>query len=79
MDRSQELLRFPLPNFMMNWYGEGHPLFHVRTPLLPFGKAHVAYILKGGQVVTVNCRLLKLVRRLSFKLTSQIADCIYDT
>jgi GTP cyclohydrolase I len=52
--------------------------------LLPFyGKAHVAYIPKGGKVVGIS----KLVRvaeayahrpQLQERLTSQIADCIYD-
>lgn len=52
---------------------------------LPFyGKAHVAYIPKGGRVVGIS----KLVRvaeayarrpQLQERLTSQIADCIYDT
>ena len=52
--------------------------------LLPFyGKAHVAYIPKGGKVVGMS----KLVRvaeayahrpQLQERLTSQIADCIYD-
>lgn len=53
--------------------------------LLPFyGKAHVAYIPKGGRVVGIS----KLARvadayarrpQLQERLTSQIADCIYDT
>ncbi|MGI5881274.1 MAG: GTP cyclohydrolase I FolE [Syntrophomonadaceae bacterium] len=53
--------------------------------LLPFyGKAHVAYIPRGGQVVGIS----KLARvadayahrpQLQERLTSQIADCIYDT
>ncbi len=52
--------------------------------LLPFyGKAHVAYLPKGGKVVGIS----KLVRvaeayahrpQLQERLTSQIADCIYD-
>lgn len=52
--------------------------------LLPFyGKAHVAYIPKGGKVVGIS----KLVRvaeayahrpQLQERLTSQIADCIHD-
>jgi GTP cyclohydrolase I len=53
--------------------------------LLPFyGKAHVAYIPKGGRVVGIS----KLARvadayarrpQLQERLTSQIADCIYET
>ncbi len=52
--------------------------------LLPFfGKAHVAYIPKGGKVLGIS----KLVRvadcyahrpQLQERLTSQIADCIFD-
>lgn len=53
--------------------------------LLPFyGKAHVAYIPQGGKVIGLS----KLARvtdsyakrpQLQERLTSQIADCIYDT
>lgn len=53
--------------------------------LLPFyGKAHVAYIPKGGRVVGIS-KLARVVEayarrpQLQERLTSQIADCIYDT
>jgi GTP cyclohydrolase I len=52
---------------------------------LPFyGKAHVAYIPKGGQVVGISkiARVTEVLARrpqLQERLTSQIADCIYDT
>lgn len=52
---------------------------------LPFyGKAHVAYIPKGGKVVGIS-KLARVVEgyarrpQLQERLTSQIADCIYDT
>lgn len=53
--------------------------------LLPFyGKAHVAYIPKGGKVVGISklARVAESYARrpqLQERLTSQIADCIYDT
>jgi len=52
---------------------------------LPFyGKAHVAYIPKGGKVVGISkiARVTEVFARrpqLQERLTSQIADCIYDT
>ncbi len=52
---------------------------------LPFyGKAHVAYIPKGGKVVGISkiARVTEVYARrpqLQERLTSQIADCIYDT
>lgn len=52
---------------------------------LPFyGKAHVAYIPKGGKVVGIS-KLARVVEayarrpQLQERLTSQIADCIFDT
>jgi GTP cyclohydrolase I len=52
---------------------------------LPFyGLAHVAYIPKGGQVVGIS-KLARVVEsyarrpQLQERLTSQIADCIFDT
>ena len=52
--------------------------------LLPFyGKAHVAYIPKGGKVVGIS-KLARVAEayahrpQLQERLTSQIADCIYD-
>ncbi|HHV15051.1 MAG TPA: GTP cyclohydrolase I FolE [Gelria sp.] len=53
--------------------------------LLPFyGKAHVAYIPRGGKVVGISklARVAEVYARrpqLQERLTSQIADCIYDT
>jgi len=53
--------------------------------LLPFyGKAHIAYIPKGGKVVGISklARVSEAYARrpqLQERLTSQIADCIYDT
>lgn len=53
--------------------------------LLPFyGKAHVAYIPKGGKVVGISklARVAEAYARrpqLQERLTSQIADCIFDT
>lgn len=53
--------------------------------LLPFyGRAHVAYIPRGGQVVGIS-KLARVVDayahrpQLQERLTSQIADCINDT
>lgn len=52
---------------------------------LPFyGKAHVAYIPKGGRVVGISklARVAESYARrpqLQERLTSQIADCIYET
>lgn len=52
---------------------------------LPFyGKAHVAYIPKGGKVVGISkiARVTEVYARrpqLQERLTSQIADCIYET
>ncbi len=52
--------------------------------LLPFyGKAHVAYIPRGGKVVGISklARVAEVYARrpqLQERLTSQIADCIYD-
>lgn len=53
--------------------------------LLPFyGKAHVAYIPKGGKVVGIS-KLARVAEayahrpQLQERLTSQIADCINDT
>ncbi|MGR6836533.1 GTP cyclohydrolase I FolE [Syntrophomonas erecta] len=53
--------------------------------LLPFyGKAHVAYIPRGGKVVGIS-KLARVVEayarrpQLQERLTSQIADCINDT
>ncbi len=52
---------------------------------LPFyGKAHVAYIPKGGKVVGISkiVRVTEVYARrpqLQERLTSQIADCIHDT
>lgn len=52
---------------------------------LPFyGLAHVAYIPKGGQVIGIS-KLARVVEsyarrpQLQERLTSQIADCIFDT
>jgi GTP cyclohydrolase I len=52
---------------------------------LPFyGLAHVAYIPKGGKVVGIS-KLVRVVEsyarrpQLQERLTSQIADCIFDT
>ncbi|KUG05329.1 gtp cyclohydrolase i type 1 [hydrocarbon metagenome] len=53
--------------------------------LLPFyGKAHVAYIPKGGKVVGISkiARVTEVYARrpqLQERLTSQIADCIHET
>ncbi|MGI5922175.1 MAG: GTP cyclohydrolase I FolE, partial [Syntrophomonadaceae bacterium] len=53
--------------------------------LLPFyGKAHVAYIPKGGKVVGISklARVAEAYARrpqLQERLTSQIADCIFNT
>jgi len=53
--------------------------------LLPFyGRAHVAYIPKGGKVVGISklARVVEMYARrpqLQERLTSQIADCIYNT
>lgn len=53
--------------------------------LLPFyGKAHVAYIPKGGKVVGISklARVAETYARrpqLQERLTSQIADCIFNT
>lgn len=53
--------------------------------LLPFyGKAHVAYIPRGGKVVGIS-KLARVAEsyahrpQLQERLTSQIADCIYNT
>ncbi len=52
---------------------------------LPFyGKAHIGYIPKGGKVVGISkiARVMEAYARrpqLQERLTSQIADCIYDT
>lgn len=53
--------------------------------LLPFyGKAHVAYIPKGGKVLGISkiARVTEVFARrpqLQERLSSQIADCIYNT
>ncbi|MGI6413769.1 MAG: GTP cyclohydrolase I FolE [Syntrophomonadaceae bacterium] len=62
------------------------PLYSIcEHHLLPFyGKAHLAYIPKGGKVVGIS-KLIRVVEtfarrpQLQERLTSQIADCINET
>ncbi len=62
------------------------PLYSIcEHHLLPFyGKAHVAYIPRGGKVVGISklarvAEAYALRPQLQERLTSQIADCIYDS